>query len=471
MAEGSGNALNALFIVCEAILCVLFYFCAEYNPETVRPKYSDNLASVDAEADAFMNRRYPFFQDVHVMIFVGFGFLMVFLKTHSWTSIGFNFMIACWALQVNMLMQPAWHMVLVDGKLNHKIELNIENLITSDFAAGAVLITMGACLGKTTWTQLFILGTLELLFFGFNETVCVGFLKAVDCGGSMYVHTFGAYFGVAASLFFYKQKALKNEGDRCEGVYESELLAMVGTVFLWMYWPSFNGAVTYGAQQERVVMNTVLSISASGLVSVYIALIKLNKFDMEVLLNATLAGGVAIGTGCDICQNPAAAIAVGAIGGAVSALGYLYLNPWIQEKGWIHDTCGVQYLHGIPGIVGAIFGAIFTFTAGSTDGMANLAEREKIFSLTENGRDLSQQGWYQLGALLCTLAVSCIGGAISGLVASKVGGKLDSLFDDAAHFDHVDYKHIVLRKKLNDSATGLRKEEVEMSSAKKLDIN
>jgi ammonium transporter Rh len=36
--------------------------------------------------------------------------------------------------------------------LNHKIPLNIDNLITSDFAAGAVLITMGALLGKTTWT-------------------------------------------------------------------------------------------------------------------------------------------------------------------------------------------------------------------------------------------------------------------------------------------------------------------------------
>jgi len=48
------------------------------------------------------------------MIFVGFGFLMVFLKTHSWTSVGFNFLIACWALQLNLIVQPAWHMVLVD---------------------------------------------------------------------------------------------------------------------------------------------------------------------------------------------------------------------------------------------------------------------------------------------------------------------------------------------------------------------
>jgi len=151
-----------------------------------------------------MIRLYPCYQDVHVMIFVGFGFLMVFLKTHSWTSVGFNWLIAAWAIQVNMILQPFWHSVLIEGKLNTKIQLSMENLITGDFAAGAVLITMGAVLGKTSWTQLYILGTLELFFYGFNETVCVGFLKAVDCGGSMYVHVFGAYFGIAASMFFNK---------------------------------------------------------------------------------------------------------------------------------------------------------------------------------------------------------------------------------------------------------------------------
>jgi len=41
---------------------------------------------------------YGMFMDVHVMIFVGFGFLMVFLKTHSWSSIAMNFVCAAWAL-------------------------------------------------------------------------------------------------------------------------------------------------------------------------------------------------------------------------------------------------------------------------------------------------------------------------------------------------------------------------------------
>lgn len=112
-------------------------------------------------------------------------------------------------------------------------------------------------------------------------------------------------------------------------------------------------------------MNTVIAISASGLVSCYIALMKHGKFEIEILLNATLAGGVAIGTGCDLCQSPAAAILVGGLGGGVSALGYIYINPILQEKKLVHDTCGVQYLHGIPGIIGALCGAIFVFSLGS----------------------------------------------------------------------------------------------------------
>jgi ammonium transporter Rh len=85
------------------------------------------------------------------MIFVGFGFLMVFLKTHSWASVGFNFLISCWALQLNTLTLPFWHMWLTKGDLE-KIPITLESLVVGDFAAAAVLISMGAILGKHTWS-------------------------------------------------------------------------------------------------------------------------------------------------------------------------------------------------------------------------------------------------------------------------------------------------------------------------------
>ena len=37
------------------------------------------------------------------MIFIGFGFLMTFLHTHSWSAVGLNFLLSCMALQWSIL--------------------------------------------------------------------------------------------------------------------------------------------------------------------------------------------------------------------------------------------------------------------------------------------------------------------------------------------------------------------------------
>jgi len=57
-------------------------------------------------------------------------------------------------------------------------------------------------------------------------------------------------------------------------------LSFLGTIFLWMFWPSFNGALAPGAQMYRAVMNTVLSLCGSCLmVFVFSQLIR-GKFKM-----------------------------------------------------------------------------------------------------------------------------------------------------------------------------------------------
>jgi len=81
------------------------------------------------------------------MIYVGFGFLMVFLKKHCWTSVGYNFLIAAYSCQLAILVTGFWHMAIVKCEF-HKIPLDIPSLIIGDFGAGAVLITFGAILGK-----------------------------------------------------------------------------------------------------------------------------------------------------------------------------------------------------------------------------------------------------------------------------------------------------------------------------------
>lgn len=69
---------------------------------------------------------FPGFQDVHVMIFIGFGFLMTFLQRYGFSSVGFNFLIAALALQWATLMQGFFHGVH-GGKIHVGVERYVDN--------------------------------------------------------------------------------------------------------------------------------------------------------------------------------------------------------------------------------------------------------------------------------------------------------------------------------------------------------
>ena len=248
-----------------------------------------------------------------------------------------------------------------DDKYWEKVPLTIHSLIDGDFGAAAVLISFGAILGKCNALQLLLLATIEIVFYSLNISVCANQLEAVDVGGSMYVHAFGAYFGVAASLAM-SPKPAHTDPKNTSG-YNSNLFAMIGTIFLWMYWPSFNGALVSGSQQHRVVINTVLSLTGSCLASFIVSFIEKKKLDMELVLNASLAGGVMIGSSADLVRNPAVSIVIGFAAGLISSYGFTRLSGFLSEKISLHDTCGVHNLHGIPGALGGLIGAIIASTA------------------------------------------------------------------------------------------------------------
>jgi ammonium transporter Rh len=90
---------------------------------------------------------------------------------------------------------------LKDGALSlHPISLDLVSIVKGNFAAAAVLISFGALIGKVSPTQLLTLAMLELPFYSLNENIGV-YLKAADVGGSMTIHAFGAYFGLAATWY------------------------------------------------------------------------------------------------------------------------------------------------------------------------------------------------------------------------------------------------------------------------------
>ena len=57
------------------------------------------------------------FMDVHSMMFVGFGFLMTFLKRYGYSSVGYNFLIAAFVLEWAILVR-GW-IEMIEEKKNH----------------------------------------------------------------------------------------------------------------------------------------------------------------------------------------------------------------------------------------------------------------------------------------------------------------------------------------------------------------
>merc|ERR1719453_1479910 len=176
------------------------------------------------------------------------------------------------------------------------VPMEVPMLIEGDFAAAAVLITFGGVLGKVSPLQLLLIGLVEVVVYAVNFEL-VAKIGTLDVGGSLVIHAFGAYFGLACSYACTPKAAFDHPKNKAS--YTSDMFAMVGTVFLWIYWPSFVSALV-PQDREMAVFHTVLALCGSCVCAFAASAIFLDKFDMVHIQNATLAGGVAIGSAADM---------------------------------------------------------------------------------------------------------------------------------------------------------------------------
>ncbi|XP_066532501.1 ammonium transporter Rh type A [Hoplias malabaricus] len=399
-----------LALVLELITIILYALFVSYDDGKSSGHHGkDNSSAEHSENPVAL---YPMFQDVHVMIFIGFGFLMTFLKRYGFSSVGVNLLLAAFGLQWGLLLQNVWH--LEDGK----IKVSIEKMINADFSTATVLISFGAVLGKTSPVQLLIMTLLEITTFCMNEHVAVTMLGASDIGASMTIHAFGAYFGLAVARVLYRP-GLQNGHENNGSVYHSDLFAMIGTVYLWMFWPSFNSAIADpGTPQLTAIINTYFSLAACALAAYATSSLveKKGKLDMVHIQNATLAGGVAVGTCADMSIGPFGAMTIGVTAGIISTLGFKFLSPILESSLGIQDTCGVHNLHGMPGILGGLAGIL----------AALLGKKEEVYP------------GMQAAALASSIGFALVGGAITGLIMRlQIWGQPSdqNCFDDSIYWE------------------------------------
>eukprot|EP00727_Mastigamoeba_balamuthi_P008999 m51a1_g4721 putative ammonium transporter rh type c (472) ;mRNA; f:321828-323475 len=420
--RGDAIAFGVLALLAQLAFIALYSGCVKYGPEA-----KVNAAGEFEGEDLHI---YTYFTDVHVMVFVGFGFLMTFLKKYGYGAIGLNFFLSALVIQWAILNNGFWNCVKA-GEWR-RIPMNMEAAVEGDFAAASVMITFGAIIGKATPLQLLIVALCEVMCYAVNKILLERYLKATDIGGTMVIHTFGAYFGLAVSRALHSKKDVK--ADDSAPTYTTDLFSMIGTVFLWMYWPSFNSALAKtGSMQDRALFNTLISLCAACVTATALsALLRHeNKIEMIDVQNATLAGGVAIGSSANLGIYMQGAMSVGMLAGAISVLGYRYVQPFLERAIGLHDTCGVNNLHGMPGLFGATVTAI---VAGSARHSLYGDQTAVVYVGREDGRSALTQGAYQYAALCMTFGIAVFSGAVVGLLVRLLNRKEQPKFQDAAHW-------------------------------------
>jgi Amt family ammonium transporter len=132
-------------------------------------------------------------------------------------------------------------------------------------------------------------------------------------------------------------------------------LVILGVLFLWFGWFGFNAGSSLSATEVigRIIVNTTISPAAAGIAAMISMWFIQGKPDVNIAMNGALGGAVAITANCAVV-TPAAAIAIGLIGGIITTVATIALERWK-----IDDPVGAVPVHLACGWWGTLCVALF----------------------------------------------------------------------------------------------------------------
>ncbi|NWV71753.1 RHL protein, partial [Malurus elegans] len=361
---------------------------------------------------------YPEFQDVSHMVIFGFGFFLIVLRRYGFSSTGFNFLLIVLGVQFSVLVED----LLVFLKIEQSGS-GMKSLAKAVVSVTAVAISTGAVLGRANPVQLIVMTLVELLIFHVSRCINGTFLKVQDSLSLMHVHLFGAYFGLAvASCFPEAPPGL----DKNRSTPQSELFSVLGTVFVWVFWPSFSSILA--DSKEQAVLNTYFALAVSAVAAFMLSALtsKDGKFRMTHIHSAVLAGGVTISYTAHSIQQPWIAMILGLLGSVVAILGSHCLQRCFNPALKLQDTSGVHFTFGLPAVLGAVAAVVLSVVEEGTEIQWN---------------DLSSLGYLSfvgLGAFCQTITTAVLTGLITGLILNTKLLKavpVSKYFDDQFYWE------------------------------------
>jgi ammonium transporter Rh len=288
--------------------------------------------------------------DIMVMLLIGFGFLMVFVKKYGYTSVTATFLLVALTLPLYMLFRPyLW------GSASDLSVVNISLLLFAEFAAASLLIAIGGPLGRINTHQYLLIGLMFTPLYALNEWILLSgaVIPAgafLDTAGSISIHAFGAYFAFGLIIMLTKKK---DREIKIESSKKSSQFMLLGSAALWIFWPSFCSALAPVDKIPLVATNTILALCGATLATYALSTFIRGKIDVSDIANASLAGGVAIGASVANI-TPGWSMIIGSIAGAISVIGFAVIQPRLQKLTGGIDTAGVHNLHGMPGVFGGL---------------------------------------------------------------------------------------------------------------------
>ncbi|XP_074895632.1 ammonium transporter Rh type B [Buteo buteo] len=406
--------LSGLCFLLQIITIILFAVFVRYGPESSPGFCSQQLNCSWRNQDTGF--QHPRFRDVHLQALLGFGLLVAFLSRYGPGSVAISILIMAFAIQWAVLIQGFLHFFL-----NGKIYVGAQSMVSADFCTAAILISTGAVLGRVNPVQMLLLTLMGVILFTVNEYILLSLMGVRDSGGSLTVHTFGAYFGLMVSRILHQPHMDKCKKQQDTG-NQPDVFAVVGTIYLWIFWPSFTSATTVRENAEPwAVLNTYFSLAASTLATLVLSPIlhEEGTLRMVQIQDATLAGAAMMGMAGEMLVTPFGALVAGFLAGLIPPLGFRFLMPVLCSRLKIQDTCGVHNVHGLPGILGALLGTLLTALATAD---AYGGRLEFLFPLVAQGSwTATDQALCQLCALPITLLLAMLGGSLTGAVLKVKG--------------------------------------------------
>ena len=339
--------------------------------------------------------------DVMAMLLLGFGFLMAFIRGYGRSALGATLLL----VSVGLIAYVVIRSLGVFGVAPS----DIDTLILAEFATASLLICAGAALGRLKMPQYVVLGVIFIPFYMVNEWIILGgglgILSAggfVDTGGSIVIHAFGAFFGLGVVLTMTTASEFKTQ---IAADQTSDKFSLLGTMVLWIFWPSFCAALVLPEKVPSTALNVLMALCGSTLATYVASTAIRGKMSVSDLANAALAGGVAIGATCDHASFPVA-ILIGVLAGTLSTIGFAVIQPRLQGRLKAVDTCGVTNLHGFPGLMGGVAAMVV---------VAGIALQTQALGIA------------------VTLVVALLAGLLAGKILSALGRK-EKPYEDSEDF-------------------------------------